>query len=520
MEKLFLLTAENIDGASELIREFMQSQKAGRQDIIRTRLSVESILLEWQEMMPEGTEFMLNCYTKFLRPMVRIVMAGKCCDPSSFKNAEEDYFAQLQGNLGLSTSFKYVNGLNIFDIKMPLRSLNSTGKIALSIVAAVLTYQLSGFLPPDVVAAINGNLIMPSLDMILGLIKAVASLLIFFNVLSAISNMGDFTTLSRLGRGLMRKSQIVNLFALAVGTVLAAVIFPVLDFSGGLSFASVGEIYKMVLAVVPVSIVDPFVNGNTLQILFLAVCGGALLLVLDRQVGDLVHVVNQCNLFFMTSISYFCSIVPVIIYLSFTGILLSGGLMKILNMWKVMAAIYAEDIFFILSVTAWTAWRSGFNLRQHFARVMPITVMAFSTASSAACIPLMNKTLNEHGVDTHYREFALPFSQIIGVGGTLISWPSMIFGLLALYGGTMSVPALLMNLFSYWLLAHTMPPVPGGGVSVMTLLILQAGLSKEYVALYLAVDLVCDMIQTCGCNTHVINNVFACAAEEGKIKRD
>ena len=85
-----------------------------------------------------------------------------------------------------------------------------------------------------------------------------------------------------------------------------------------------GDIYKMALGVVPGSVLGPFVSGNTLQVLFLAACSGVLVLILGQQIRHLTDVIREVNVFLMTAISYFCYAVPVIIYLSFTGLLLGG----------------------------------------------------------------------------------------------------------------------------------------------------------------------------------------------------
>lgn len=41
---------------------------------------------------------------------------------------------------------------------------------------------------------------------------------------------------------------------------------------------------------------------------------------------------------------------------------------------------------------------------------------------------------------------------------------------------------------------------------------------EEAVATYLTLDLFIDMMQTCGCKTAVMNNVFTCARKDGKMK--
>ena len=64
--------------------------------------------------------------------------------------------------------------------------------------------------------------------------------------------------------------------------------------------------------------------------------------------------------------------------------------------------------------------------------VCAFMVLAFTTASTAACIPLMTKLLKDDGVDDGYRDFALPFSQTVVKTGEVIGFsvPSVSISLL------------------------------------------------------------------------------------------
>lgn len=519
MQKEYTLTSQNVDIISEEIGKFLKEKKQSKEDIIKTRLNVETALLYWLENGLAGETFTVEYRKRFVRCAISLVLKGRCCDPLQNTDAEiAGYMSELQGNLGLATSFKYIHGKNIYSVKLPLQSMGNITKIGVAIIASVITWQLSMFLPKEIVAAINANVIDPTFGMIMGLVKAVATFLIFFNVCSAISSMGDLTTLSKLGKGLFKRAQIYNVFWLIIGTLIGIFAFGTVNFSGGLTLALLGDIYKMVLGIVPQGLLDPFVSGNTLQVLFLAVCTGILLLMLDRENGDLSWIFKQCNALLMNAISYFCVVVPVIIYLSLTGILLSGDFSDILGCWKILAIGYAAGILVIFADTLWSALENHFNIKQHFMRVMPVTLLAYTTASTAACIPLMTKTLEEEGVEDAYKDFALPFSQTIVKVGEVVGFPIAILGLLMVYNQNISVSSLILNMFSYLLLAQTLPPVPGGGISVMTLLVLQAGLPKEAVATYLTLDLFFDMLETCCSKTAIMNNVFACAKKEGKLQ--
>lgn len=520
MGKIFVLNSENIDVISEEIFKFLQKQKLVKEDVIRARLSVETALMQWLEYGNEGREVMVDCRQRFRRPVIRLVMEGPLCDPREIGELDDamDFIATLQGNLGLAVVYEYKHGRNVYDVKLPMPEMSTFAKIGVAIAASVVTWQLVGFLPADVGLMLCEHLIEPTFSMLLGLISALATVLVFVSVCSAICGMGDLATLSKLGGRMMKYCQITDLVGVVVGVGTGLLIFDVLDFSGGVSVGLFTNVYKMFLAVVPHSLIGPFVEGNTLQVLFLAVTSGVLLLILGQQAGDLVKVIRQVNLFLMTAINYFCYAVPLMIYLSFTGILLSGQFESIFNTWKVVAACYVVCGVILLAHTGWSAFISRFDLKKHFARIMPISLLAFTTRSTAACIPVMNKTLKDEGVNLTYRDFALPLCQTLAAPGTIITFHLMILGLLGIYHQTISLSALAVLMASIYLVAQAMPPVAGGDISIMTLLLLQVGLPKEAVATYIAMSLFVDMVATCLNKTSVMNAVFTCAKKDGKIK--
>ena len=116
MQKNFSLTTENIDIISQEIFEFLQGQKQVKADIIRTRLNVETVLLQWLEAGHAGKEVTVQCVKSFRRPVVTLMMAGPMCDPRQHGEEDEalEFLTVMQGNLGLSVSYKYKHGRNIY----------------------------------------------------------------------------------------------------------------------------------------------------------------------------------------------------------------------------------------------------------------------------------------------------------------------------------------------------------------------------------------------------------------------
>ncbi|MBQ0068025.1 MAG: hypothetical protein KBS60_07610, partial [Phascolarctobacterium sp.] len=188
MKKLCRLTSENIDTFSEDIASFLKKQKQTKDNILKARLSAETTMLRWMEAMPEDTNIAINCFVSFGRPIIRLTMVGECCDPVTAINVVGDYFSKIQGNLGIATSFKYINKLNVFDIKLPFSNFSTWQKNVCAIVLAVLTWAAFHCLAPAIGTFVNTNFIIPTFKMILGLLKALASFMVFFNMLNAVCN--------------------------------------------------------------------------------------------------------------------------------------------------------------------------------------------------------------------------------------------------------------------------------------------------------------------------------------------
>lgn len=520
MKKTYLLNSTNVDTISEDIGVFFQQQKQTKEDIIRARLSAETALLHWLEHGNEGKEVMVECKKRFRRPVIRLEMEGDLCDPVHLNEQDEaiEFIAALQGNLGLTVAYRYEHGSNVYTIKLPMQSISSSAKNGVSIVLAVLTWLLADLLPSEVVLYLRMYVVTPTLNMLMGLVTAVATFLVFFNVCSAICSMGNLATLSKLGGGLMKHCQLKELVGLLMGTATGLLVFDVMDFSDGFSLDLLGNVYGMFLDVVPNSFLVPFINGNTLQVLFMAVGIGIVLLILDQQVNGVKRVISEINVVLMTIIDYCCYLIPLMVYLSFVGLLLSGKVGLVLNIWKIVVLFSVVGGVLVVADTYWTALKSHFNVKKHFARVMPISVLAIITISTSACIPAMNRTLKDEGVDNNYCDFALPLCQIMAVPGTALVYITVILGLLSICHQTISFSELMVLMLSVCLMAWATPQVAGGDVSIMTLLILQTGLPKEVVATYIAMSLFVDMVGTCINKTAVMNAVFACAKKAGKMK--
>lgn len=516
--KKFVLSPEGIDQISDAIADFMLELKIPQMGVIRGRLAAETVLLAWLEHAPAEAEITVEMGKKFFRPFVRMYYAGGKWDPLENSNADDalakdalNYFNSVMTNVGLATTYKYRNGENIVDIKLPMTNIGSMGKIVIGVILAFLTSYGLSFAGPEFSKMVSTEVVSPLFDMMLSLLGGIATFMIFFSVLSGVCNMGDIATLSNMGLKVLNLVLGRNLIALVLGMGISAMAFGVVEMGGGVDMSVLKTIFQMFLGMIPGSLLKPFLEGNTLQIIFLAVMAGIILLILDQQVKGIIAFVNECNTLFMTAISYFCATIPVIVYLSFTNVLLSGGLGYVLKVWKPLLVIAIISAIYVVLDTVYTGWKSGFGISSHFKNVMPATILALSTGSSPACIPLLDKTCNSLGLNKKFLNFGLPICQILTNTGTVIAFAGVIMGFSEICGVSISIPKLIVSGIAYFVISIAAPPIPGGSISVMAILMSQAMLPDYCLAIYIAVNVILDMLLTSVNIASNVNNLVAAA---------
>ena len=92
--------------------------------------------------------------------------------------------------------------------------------------------------------------------------------------------------------------------------------FDVVELQSDFSFYDLEALFDLFVGIFPNNLIRPFIDGDTLKIIFLAISFGVVLLVSGNQTNGIVVAIKNCNDFFSRNINYFCALSPVIIYLA------------------------------------------------------------------------------------------------------------------------------------------------------------------------------------------------------------
>jgi Na+/H+-dicarboxylate symporter len=168
------------------------------------------------------------------------------------------------------------------------------------------------------------------------------------------------------------------------------------------------------------------------------------------------------------------------IALAFYGLCVVGGLI-------IMIGVYA------LIVGLFTKRSPRFFLNG----ISPAQLLAFSTSSSAATLPVTMERVEEHlGVHPQVSSFVLPIGATINMDGTSLYQAVAAVFIAQAFGMELSFVAQLGIIATATLASIGSAAVPGAGMVMLVIVLGQAGIPEAGLALIFAVDRPLDMLRT------------------------
>lgn len=491
----YIFSNSSIDQACELAGKFLSAAEVERREALRIRLTLEEALLQYQEKLGEDASFGLRLVKRLSSIRVELIVPGEAYDALENNREEDEVIRGLLTGVGLAPAWSYKNGKNHIVFIPKKKPLSSTAKMVAAILLAVVAGIVLNLLPENIRTGVNELLLTPVSNALTGLISAVSGPLIFLSVLGSICAMGNMDTFGKIGTKIFK---VIVFYMAVIGllmTIMGSPFFPVQW--GGSGTTSFSQVLDMVYDIIPSNLFEPFITGNALHLIFIAIMVGLSMLVLSSRVSRVFELVEQLSTLVQTIMSTLSAFLPVLIFVIFTGMISSGNLSTILDSWKIlvislglMMVYYIVNLFRIAiahKVSPWVLWK----------KTMPTFMIAFTTASSAAAFTTNVKDANERlGVDKKLVEFAIPLGQVMFMPAFLAMLFSTEAGLAEICGIPITIPWLFIGMVTNLLVAFAVPPIPGGAALGFAAVFAQLGIPVEMMAIAIAINAIPDFPST------------------------
>ncbi len=135
-------------------------------------------------------------------------------------------------------------------------------------------------------------------------------------------------------------------------------------------------------------------------------------------------------------------------------------------------------------------------------------LLAFSTASSAAVMPLSMKTADEKlGVSSNISDFVIPIGATINMDGTALFQCVTTLFMAQAYGIELSILNLLLITFTVVAASIGTPAIPGGGVIILASVLQSSGIPVDGLIVIIGIDRILGMFRTA---VNVTGDLTAC----------
>lgn len=489
------LNNTSIDRASESVGQFLADAKVERREVLRAKLTLEEVLLKYQERLGEEAPCRVKCVRRFSALRVELVIPGPSFDPFEQEEGELSVLRGLLSGMGLAPTWNYKNGKNYVIFLPRKQNLSQTVKMLLAVGLAVVLGLAFSLLPDAVSGGMTRYVLEPVSGAFMGLISAVSGPLIFLSILGSVCGMGDMETLGRIGKrtvgGLVG---IITLTALVMTGILLLA-YPLE--SGGAGKSDPMQLLDMIYGIIPGNFFTPFTEGNALQIIFLAVLVGVAMLLLSTRVSFVSTLVEQLTAIVQTIMGGLAALLPVLVFVMLLNMIIGGQLGMILASWRPILWTICLALGFMVCAVLLTALRQKVSPAVLARKLMPAFLIALTTASSAAAFSTCVKDAEEKlGISPRLVSFAVPMGQILFMPGFVATMASIEFAMARHYGIAITLDWVVIGIVVNVVLSIAAPPVPGGAMTCYSIAFLQLGIPPEAIGLALTMDVILDFVCT------------------------
>lgn len=230
-----------------------------------------------------------------------------------------------------------------------------------------------------------------------------------------------------------------------------------------------------------------------------------LLLLLGSRVTLIKHFIDQSGDIVNHIMEYLLQLMPFSIGMSIFTLVVGGGLSSLSSVAKLLIVFVALVILTMLWNLLFTCLRWKKKIPDFLRDTLPVMITSFSTSSSSSVLSMsMEICENKLGIDRKLVSFGIPMSLSIYKLGAAIYDVALAFGLAEIFGVAITPLWVITCALIAFCLSLAVPAVPGGTISILTLLLAQLGIPSEALALALACDLIMDRFATaCSCYSGV-----------------
>ena len=354
----------------------------------------------------------------------------------------------------------------------------------------------------------------PVSDIFLRLIKLIVGPLLFGTLIYGISATGELKTMGRIALKAVAYFEVATTLALIIGLAAVNLARPGagMTFAAGTGLAvpaqkplSIAQIFEHA---VPSNIFEAMAANDVLQMVVFFFLFGAACAAIGPKAAPIVEFAGAVAEVMFRFTKYIMYLAPFGVGAAIAVTIGKNGIKVLGGLGKLVATLYVAQIFFVVLVLGSALVIARVPLRRFSRAARQPFLIAFSTASSEAALPLALENMERLGVPKHIVGFVLPTGYSFNLDGSALYLAVASLFIAQMAGVHLSLSTQIVMMLTLMLTSKGVAGVPRAALVILAGTIETFGLPPEGVAVVLGVDALMDMCRT---SVNLLGNCVASA---------
>ena len=368
------------------------------------------------------------------------------------------------------------------------------------------------------------NYIKPFGDVFLNLIKMIIIPIVFCSLALSISNLGDSKKVGSYGWKAILYFEIITTIAIGLGLIIGNLFKPGLgldpdklpkgDITKYQSSAHSAEqattygnhLIDTLVHIVPTNLFESMAKGELLPIIFFAVFFGLGLAAIGEKAEPVKGFLNGTLEAVFWMINKILKLAPIGVFAFICTTVMTFGASALIPLFKLLVVVVFAMVFFVIVVLGIVARMVGISIFSIMKILKSELLLAFSTSSSEAVLPIMMKKMERFGSPKDVTSFVIPIGYSFNLDGSALYQSIAALFVAQMYNMHLSLTQQFVLMATLMIASKGMAGVPGVSIVVLLTTLTSMNIPAQGLALIIGVDRLLDMVRTC---VNVIGNALS-----------
>ncbi|UZX47244.1 cation:dicarboxylase symporter family transporter [Staphylococcus capitis] len=359
------------------------------------------------------------------------------------------------------------------------------------------------------------NYIKPFGDIFLNLIKMIIIPIVFCALALSISNLGDSKKVGSYGWKAILYFEIITTVAIGLGIIIGNLFKP----GAGLDYNKLpkGDISKYqssahsaeqastygnhlidtIVNIVPTNLFESLAKGDLLPIIFFAVFFGLGLAAIGEKAEPVKGFLSGTLEAVFWMINKIVKLAPIGVFAFICTTVMTFGVSALVPLLKLLLVVVGAMIFFVVVVLGIVARMVGVSIFSIMKILKSELLLAFSTSSSEAVLPVIMKKMENFGAPKDVTSFVIPIGYSFNLDGSALYQSIAALFVAQMYDVHLSLTEQIVLMATLMIASKGMAGVPGVSIVVLLTTLGSMHLPAQGLALIIGIDRLLDMVRTC-----------------------